>query len=227
MKQAWWKSTWSHITDIHIESIESEKNKNLEVYLSKGRYQLCVKDAIYSFGDKYDNYWDTFDQMDVGKFQDKEILILGFGMGSIPFMLQKKGISAQYTGIEYDETVTYLYNKYVGDEIESPTEIITADAHQFMLLNNRKFDLIAMDVFVEDVIPIKFLETEFVERLKASLSEDGLLIWNFLYHFEKDRNFVDNFFNETFGKIFGNGSFVQTRGNKMLLNKKIVNSQAK
>jgi len=227
MKQSWWKKTISHFTDLHIESVDSPINPGLYVCLSKGRYQLCVKNAIYSFEDKYDNFWDTFEEIDLRTLDGKEILILGFGMGSIPLMLERKGVKAKFTGVEYDEQVIYLFNKYLADEIASPITIIQADAKIFMEVNEQKFDLIAMDVFVEDQIPTHFLSVKFLKQLKDGLKTKGLLIWNHLYHYEKDRNAVNHFYETTFKKIFRNASFIQTSGNKMLLNKKIVPSQAK
>ncbi|WP_235296652.1 spermidine synthase [Portibacter marinus] len=227
MKQPWWKRMLSHFSDIHIESVDSSVNPELYVCLSKGRYQLCVKNAIYSFEDKYDNFWDTFAMLDLGDFIGKDILILGFGLGSIPKMLEMKGLKAHFTGVEYDEQIIYLFHKYMADKIEAPLEIIQADAEIFMKLNERKYDMIAMDVFVEDLIPNQFLQPAFLTDLKNGLSDNGLLIWNHLYHYEKDRKAADNFFEDTFQKIFTNASFIQTSGNKMLLNKKIVPSQAK
>ncbi len=227
MRQAWWKRALSHFSDVQIESVDSEVNPGLYVCLSKGRYQLCVNNAIYSFEDKYDNYWDVFQQIDLGRLEGKEILILGFGMGSIPRMLEKMGVRARFTGVEYDEAVAYLYNKYLGDEVDSYVEIINGDAEIFMNLNERKFDLIAMDVFVEDEIPDRFKTDSFMTKLKESLRPDGLLIWNHLYHYEKDRELADQFYNKEFRRIFESGSFIRTSGNKMMLNKNIVSSRVK
>ncbi|GLR19137.1 spermidine synthase [Portibacter lacus] len=225
MKQPWWKRGLSYFTDVHIESVDSEVNEGLHVCLSKGRYQLCVENAIYSFADKYDNFWDTFQKMDLTQFENKDVLILGFGLGSIPYMFEKMGVNARFTGIEYDEEVTYLYQKYMGDLIHSNIELVSADAYLFMELNSRKYDMIAMDVFVEDLIPEEFLTEAFMVELKRSLTDDGVLIWNHLYHYEKDRKKADFFFEKKFKKIFKEGSFLQTSGNKMMFNKNIVPSQ--
>lgn len=225
MKQPWWKKGLSYFTDIHLESVDSEVNSDLHVCLSKGRYQLCVDNAIYSFADKYDNFWDVFQKINMRQFEGKDVLILGFGLGSIPYMMEKLGVNARYVGIEYDEQVTYLFEKYMRSHIQSNIEIISADAYMFMELNSRKFDLIAMDVFVEDLIPDQFLTEAFMVDLKRSINDGGLLIWNHLYHFEKDRKQADFFFAKKFKKIFNQASFIQTSGNKMMFNKNIVPSQ--
>ena len=223
MKQPWWKRTISYFKEVPLERISSPMNPDLYVCLSQGRYQLCSNNAIYSFGDKYDNYWDTFAQLDVSAFHDGEILILGFGMGSIPYMLEKgTEFRANFTGVEYDEAVIYLFNKYLADEIRSPLEIIIAEASVYMALNERKYDIIAMDVFVDDMIPEQFLNEEFLTRLKNGLADNGLLIWNHLYHFERDRKATDTFLNYKFKKIFPEADAILTQGNKMLLNRPLI-----
>ncbi len=227
MKQPWWKVALSHFRDVKIETGHSEINPELYVCLARGQYQLCVKDAIYSYGNRYDNYRDTFAQLDIEQFNGKDILILGFGLGSIPYMLEKSWkFKARFTCVEYDEEIIRLFNKYVADEIQSPLEFIVGDAKLFMEMNDRKFDLIAMDVFLEDIIPAPFLGLDFMRSLKNGLKDDGLLIWNHLYHFEKDRAKADDFFKNDFSFVFEEASFIRTQGNKMMLNKKVVNSQA-
>lgn len=222
MKQSWWKRTQSYFREVPIERISSELSPNLYVCLSQGRYQLCSNNAIYSFGDKYDNFWDTFAQLDVEEFNGKDFLILGFGLGSIPYMLEKyQDFKAYFTGVEYDEAVIYLFNKYMRDEIKSPLELITADGALFMEINERKFDVIAVDVFVDDEIPESFLEEDFLENLKCSLNPGGLIIWNHLYHYQKDRDKTNAFYKEVFKKHFPKGTSIRTQGNMMLLNRKI------
>ncbi|MBK7096187.1 MAG: hypothetical protein IPH57_14535 [Saprospiraceae bacterium] len=60
MKKPIIKNILSYFSDILLESTFSEYNEILEVYLSKGRYQLCSAGAIYSFEDKYVNFYETF-----------------------------------------------------------------------------------------------------------------------------------------------------------------------
>ncbi|MBL0101907.1 MAG: hypothetical protein IPP49_19210 [Saprospiraceae bacterium] len=50
----------SYFTEIHIESVTSDYNEELEVLLNNGRYQLCTPNAVYSYADKYSNFGDSF-----------------------------------------------------------------------------------------------------------------------------------------------------------------------
>ena len=83
----------SYFTDVLIESASSVFNPNLELYLVDGRYQLCANDAIYSFDDKYANFAEAFDKTKWSDFQVKNALILGLGLASIPYILEKKHIT--------------------------------------------------------------------------------------------------------------------------------------
>ena len=112
------KRILSYIKDIPIVSTSSEYNEILDLYLVKGRYQLCTENAIYSYGDKYDNFANAFKQIDLDKVND--VLILGLGLASIPYILETIHQKAfNYTGVEIDDEVIYLASKYVIDDLKS------------------------------------------------------------------------------------------------------------
>ena len=94
-----WKRYLSYITEMHIESASSDINPHLYVSMQKGKLQLSTQNAIYSYGENYHNFAKTFAQLDLSSIQNGEVLILGFGLGSIPLILEKSyGLQAQYTG---------------------------------------------------------------------------------------------------------------------------------
>ncbi|MDX1685969.1 MAG: methyltransferase domain-containing protein, partial [Saprospiraceae bacterium] len=189
------KKLLSYITDIHLESRESEHNEELHVVLSRGRHQLCTPNAIYSFDDLYDNYRNAFKKVDIGNRNYDTVLILGLGLGSIPYMLENLfNCFFHYTAVEIDEEVVELANKYCLSQLESHIETIVADAHEFILQNERQFDLVCMDVFVDDIIPAKFHRREFLTALKGSISPGGLLMYNRLARTPKDRRASRSFF---------------------------------
>ena len=154
MKQPLWKKLLSHVFELHIESTSSEYNPHLYVSLREGRYQLCTANAIYSFEDLYDNFSAAFKQLDLDKISGKNVLLLGFGLASVPIILEKQFHKKyHYTGIEIDEEVIYLANKYAMDELVSSFNLICADAYHFVMQCEEQFDLVIMDVFFDDVIP--------------------------------------------------------------------------
>jgi len=215
MKQPLWKRLYSYVDDMLIEQVQGEHNEELHVLLSHGRYQLCTANAIYSFADKYDNFKLSFDQLDWDKYKIESVLILGLGLASIPFMLEKAGKKFNYTAVEIDENVVYLANKYVLEDLQSPVEVVVGDAYQFLIMNERKFDLVIMDVFVDDIVPQKFRSTAFMSALKDALSPGGLAMYNLLNQTVADKKDAEEFYEIFKGNLSG-AEFKNIKGNKML-----------
>lgn len=221
MKQAAWKRFISFFNEIHIESAPSEHNPHLYVSLSRGRYQLCTANAVYSFEDLYDNFALAFAKMDLENLPIKKVLILGFGLGSIPQILEqlfKKDY--EYTAVEIDESVLYLANKYTLPAIKSSIEIICADAFSYIQQSTEKFDMIAMDVFLDDIIPPAFQEASLLKKLQNMLTPKGVLLYNCLAFNKSDLKKTNTFYKKTFKKIFPNGTYLNVNGNWILLNSK-------
>lgn len=201
-----------------IEHLESDINESLHLTMNRGRYQLSTASAIYSYADLYDNFTRTFKRLDFDKLPNSAVLILGFGLGSIPIMLEKKfNRTFQYTGIELDETVIYLAQKYVLNDLESYIELIQTDAQFFMDQTTQKFGMICMDVFLDSQVPKKFESEHFLFQLKACLSPGGVLLYNRLANDTESTNQTRYFFEYTFKNVFPEGSYLDVGGNWMLL----------
>lgn len=214
-----WKKYLSYFFEFHIESAPSEINPHLYVSLSRGRYQLSTANAIYSFADLYDNFTLTFQQIKLPP-TIKDVLILGFGLGSIPYMLEKKfGKTYHYTAVEIDENVLYLANKYTLPELNAPITMMPADAFAFVHYCHDRFDLLCMDVFLDDVVPENFETVHYLEQLRNLLNPDGILLFNKLAATKKDRDQAAEFF-ELFKTVFPNGTYLDVNGNWMLINDK-------
>lgn len=216
------KKLLSYVTEIHLESAPSDINPHLYVSLNKGRYQLSTANAVYSYGDLYDNFSKTFGQLAPQLTDKMNVLILGFGLGSIPYMLENTfGKRMYYTAVEIDENVIYLADKYVLDELEAPIQLICADAFAFVMQCQEQFDLICMDVFLDDVVPPKFTGKQFLEALKDLLEPDGRLLFNRLALSNEDLERTGRFFEQEFKPVFENGTYLDVGGNWMLMNRGI------
>lgn len=218
MKQSRFKSLLSYVTEMHIETISSEYNEELHVVLKNGRYQLCTPNAIYSYGDKYGNFKGIFEQIDFQRASIQNVLLLGFGLGSIPFMLEKKfGKLYSYTGIEIDEAIIYLASKYVLDELKADIELIQADANYFIMQANSTYDMICIDIFVDDKIPEVFLDIDFLYDVQDNLASNGFIIFNHLAYNENDKRAADDYYTNVFEKVFPNGASLKIKGNCMMI----------
>ena len=218
MRPPRWKKWLSYLTEFHIEDAPSEHNPQLHLCLSNGRYQLCTENAIYSYGDLYDNFAEAFTQLDLKNRRIKKVLILGFGLASIPIILEKMGYHYEYTAVEIDEQVIYLASKYELPHLESPVQIICADAFTWVSMTEEKFDMIAVDVFLDDVIPDRFMQANFLKNTKQLLTEKGLLLYNCLANTEKDKTDSQQFFKDIFLPVFPEGQALEVHENLMLVN---------
>ena len=210
----------SYITDVHIEGSHSDFNESLNVLFVKGQYQLVTPEAIYSYGNRYDNYFKAFQKLDLDKEKIESVLLLGLGLGSIPYMLEnyfKRDYS--YTAVEIDDEVIHLASKYVLNALNSEITTICADANSFVLIDQNQYDLVAMDVFESDVIPEQFETEEFLLNLKERISDNGLLMFNRLYLFDKDKKKTEQYFRNIFKKVFPEGRKMNINGNWILLNR--------
>jgi spermidine synthase len=211
----------SYLWDIHVESVMSEQSGQLDLYLCKGRYQLCTENSIYSYADKYINFTDAFKRLHLDMLPGNSVLLPGFGLGSIPYMLEKVfKKDFEYTGIEIDEEIIYLASKYVIDDLKSPISLLCADAESFVYADDEVYDMICFDVFVDAVVPEEFEHTEFIESLAERLHPDGLLMFNRLNHTEEQKLSTGLFYEKVFSVIFPHACIIPVEGNSMLISNK-------
>lgn len=157
-----WKRWLSHIMPLTLEETASEQNPSLSVILSRGRIQLISGEAIYSWDDLYKNFLLAFDQLKIDERNVHNVLLLGLGLGSVPYMLEKVfHRSYHYTAVEWDETVASLAVSYTLPRLDSPIQIVTADARRFVEVCAEQFDLLVIDIFEDDITPPPFAPLNF------------------------------------------------------------------
>lgn len=219
VKIPFWKKWLSYLTEITLESTSSDYNESLIVSLIQGRLQLSTREAIYSYADKYDNFKQSFQRMTLP--EKANVLLLGFGLGSIPFMLEKKfNKNYSYTGVEIDEMVIYLASKYVLQDLKSEINLIQADALTFVEQDPNKYDIICMDIFISEKIPAPFESVDFLQNVQENLTSQGILLFNRLSKTIKEQETTENYYHEVFLPVFPNAAQIQIKGNKMLISDK-------
>jgi spermidine synthase len=220
MKQSFWRRLKSYIIEVPIETVESGYNPYLSVILKNGQYQLLTENAIYSYGELYDNFSKAFKRIDLDNLKIENVLILGFGLGSIPLMLETMFHKKyHYTAVEIDPEVLKLANKYTVVNLTSPIEFHLSDASVYAAFSEEKFDMICMDVFLDDMVPTELEQEEFLLDLKKMLAPNGILLFNKLAHYQKDKNIAQSFFQNHFKRIFTEGTYLDVDGNFILLNR--------
>jgi spermidine synthase len=221
IKIPFWKKWLSYFIEFELERVESVFSNDLSLCLSDGKIQLNTEKAIYSWEDKYDNFYKAFAQTKWEAMTTSSVLSLGFGLGSIVQMLENNfHKNFYYTGIEYDENVIYLAEKYILHKLKSPVNIVQAPADVFVEICQEKYDLITIDVFVEDKIPHSVRNSSFLENTRELLNLNGLILMNHLAMKDEDIKQGKQFFKNVFLKVFPEASILQVDGNFIFFSNK-------
>ncbi len=216
MKISIYKKILSYFSPQLLEETGSELNPELEVWLDRGRMQLVSGKAIYSWDDLYRNFAVAFEKLEIGKRKIDEVLLLGLGLGSVPFLLEKKhGLRPHFTAVELDEAIIELAGKYGLPRLESSMEVVTADAEIFVEICEEKYDLVVMDIFEDELTPPQFETIEFLENCKNLVRPGGLFLFNRMYLSHADQTATNRFYKK-FLQVFPDGDKIDTRGNWIL-----------
>lgn len=222
IKIPFWRVWLSYLWEQRLEETSSDYNDYLLVSLVQGRLQLTAREAIYSFGDYYLNFRNTFERFRFSSLPDQaEVLVLGLGLGSIPELLYDRlAYDYRFVAVEIDPVIVDLAAAYSLPRLAAEVDVVTADAYAFLQIDERRFDLICMDVFQDATVPAELEDENFLWLLKETLAEGGALIFNRLASTEENRRDSLRFYEEKFLKMFPNATFFDTNGNLMLINEK-------
>ncbi len=206
----------SYLREVPVESRSSDINPHLQVSLIKNRFQLSTEKSIYSFDDLYRNFYRAFGQIELPQSGSK-VLVLGLGLASIPYMLEKQfRKDYRYTAVEIDEVVIELASRYTLPRIDSNVQIVHADAEVFVETDQSRYDLIIVDLFLEDVIPPYFNTVEGNEALGTLRAEGGTILYNRLYRTGLDKVGTEDFYYSVFKIVYPEGEALDVGGNWIL-----------
>lgn len=219
-KVSWWQRLFSYMTEIHIQTVVGQYNPILQVSLVQNRLQLSTENAIYSFDDLYLNFRRAFEKIELPPHGSNHLL-LGLGLGSVPYILEKHfGKEYHTTAVELDEAVIGLASGFTFPRLKSKIEVVHADAEIFVQCTESTYDLITVDLFLDDVIPPYFENLEGLKRLRKLLNPGGQVLINRLYRNGSDRLKTNNFYRNIFQKVFKNETYLDVQGNWILVGHK-------
>lgn len=210
----------SYFTEITLYEGSTEHNPAVEVLLSRGRLKLNTPQATYSHEDKYYCYYNAFLQLGIHSIPLNKVLILGYGLGSVAVILERLfAKNAEYTAVEIDYDILSLARQYEPEELQGKVAYYAADAWEFVTNTHEDYDLIAVDLFLDNVIPEQFRTKEFLEHLKHCVAPNGLILFNWLSYTETFRQETENYFQSTFQSVYPHAEMLETGGNRMLWTK--------
>lgn len=155
--------------------------------------------------------------MDLELINGKRVLCLGLGLGSVIQLISERSKNVQFTAVELDDEVIRLAEKYILHKVDADIEVIAADALIFMQMTQWEYDMICMDIFIDDEIPEVFMSKDFCSLLKGAVENSGIIIFNTPAFDKKVAKESTLFFNKMFKDVFPKARILKIHKNHMLL----------
>ena len=110
----------------------------------------------------------------------KDILIVGFGGGTLASALHKLVPDARIDAVEVDRAVIAVADKFFNVRPSERLAIHEADGRTFVKrqIGKKTYDLVMLDAFDEDYIPEHMLTREFLGEVKQIMKPNAVLAAN-------------------------------------------------
>jgi len=168
------------------KKIKSEHNGTVEITWYNGKKQLNTKNANYSYGSLQKILKIGLKNINLNPC--KNILLLGLGGGSVIKTLREDfNYQNTITTLDIDPVIISIAKTEFDITEDQKLEIICVDALKFMANNNKKFDLIIIDLFVDTEIPDSFFSESFWNNIIKATSQNGSVLFNASLHKNDDK----------------------------------------
>jgi ubiquinone/menaquinone biosynthesis C-methylase UbiE len=173
------KKILSWMLPVKVASYKGEISPVLEVTIENGVKVLNAGRVNYSFGALHTVFQEGFRKIRLEKDPPSSVLILGFGVGSITKIIREEyHFDCPITAVEADEMIITIGKEHFDTGKIPKLELIHARAEEFIRTNTKQFDLIAVDIFVEEEVPESCKTEEFLTALRNALTEKGKVVFN-------------------------------------------------
>lgn len=207
----------SYLVEIPIETRNSDHSPRLKVTLKNGRYALGTHKVYYSHEDRYTSFVKAFEHIKPKQAELGRVLVLGYGLGSIPHILHKHhNIHTHFTAVEIDPVVVGMAQRYGNLPEGSQVHWINADALSYISYTKEMYNLICIDLFIDEHVPQPFLRDEFLRDTLTLLKPGGQVLFSHMVSTPADKEAVKAYFDNTFNTYLTNTSIIDTGGNWVL-----------
>ncbi len=197
------KKALSWIWPYPVKQVKGKITPLLEISFEHGKKVLNAGSVNYSFGVLHDVFRIALQKAKIIEFPPADVLILGFGAGSIAsIIVEEYNQDPKICGVEADPIVIQIANEEFDLKQFSNLEMENCTAEKFISKNEKKFDLIAVDVFVEGNIPESCKTNEFLAGLYQGIAKNGRVVYNEMPETDfSDKDEFANRFRNNFDEI--------------------------
>ncbi|GAA4278284.1 spermidine synthase [Aquimarina mytili] len=170
------KKIISHIWPL-TKRITSKINGTLEVTWINGKKVLDSEHANYSYGALEKVL--TFGLSKIEVSHTAEILLLGLGGGSIIPVLQNRfNHQGKITAVEIDEIVIEIAKNEFNICNSKHLNIICEDASNYVKESTNLYQIIVIDIFIDQIVPELFYKEKFWQQSLRLLQSGGYILFN-------------------------------------------------
>jgi spermidine synthase len=193
----------SYIFPITVLKTESPFNPVLEVMLINGNYTLNSEHTNYSHGSLYSVFEKLFQKLNLDWEKVHDVLILGYGAGSIAEIIVQHKPDCKITGVEIDAKVIEISEQYFKLKEFKNVNVYCSSAQEYMASCMDSFDLIIIDLFIDQLVPREAETEAFLQQVKQALKPGGRVIFNKVTY-TKAINDESPIVTERYKNVFGN-----------------------
>jgi len=202
-----------------LEERESKYNGHLRVVKNIGLGTYIQAEGLTQSGGIVETIWkSTLKRIHKSLATNHKTLILGLGGGTAAKLIRKLWPKAKITGVDIDPLIVELGKKYLGMG-KYDVDIQIADALRFFINHQspitNHFDLIIVDLYNGDQFLEKFGELGFLNKVKGSLSKNGVAVFNRTYYGDMRPKAVK--FGLKLKKVFSRVEYYYPEANLMLI----------
>ena len=160
-------------------SFKSDFNGEVKITLTARKKLLNTTNTNYSYGSLEKVMRYALHQVDLSL--TREILILGMGGGCVLKVLRDEfGYLGNITAVDIDPVIVQLAETEFGICTNKKTTIICEDAGTFVEKDQRQYDVIIIDLFIDNLVPDQFSQAEFWKQVLTLLNKNGKIVFNTL-----------------------------------------------
>lgn len=181
----------SYLKPIVLYQAVSSRGVRIEVREKSGVRELYL-DGYPQTQKKYRHDWAKL----LRNLASCDTLLLGLGGGDVVKLLQESKVTA----VELEPEVVAVAREYFGIVPSGKLITLAEDAEKFMDRNEKKYDLVVVDLYSGDGVP-EFVESrKFLENVRAALRPHGTVLVNYASHNFGTSEFED--FEKKLRKVF-------------------------
>lgn len=110
--------------------------------------------------------------------EPRRILIVGLGGGALPGFFRRYFADLSIDIVEIDEAVVEVAKEHCGFQEDARMHVHVGDGRDFIERCSRHYDMIILDSFDAEAIPVHLRTLEFLQAVRAALTPSGMVIGN-------------------------------------------------